>query len=225
MLEHLQADSKLLRNRKYIIAISLLFFTRDILVEHSPSNKQKLPGNTFSSSTSALFHACSSTDHNQQRLHLENEPTKSFVCRYLHDYVPKSERKKGKASNGGKPKQQRSTNFGDRINGTKTGGKKFLNLLVCTLSREYHFLYLSIQIPKCLVFGVDKPDIRRVKIEACIVTKTIEGCIYIHPYFTFYTPSNDGKYSLSNPIFICLGYDKGYEKLNDMLDYLSTKYE
>ncbi|CAF2947748.1 unnamed protein product [Rotaria sp. Silwood2] len=133
---------------------------------------------------------------NFSRIKLKIEPAEQFRARALSDYIPKKEYKRD-----GKTRAERRcpTYFADRVAENNKHKKKFLTLL----------------IPTTLVFGKNPIDLNRVAVEICIVTRTIDGCIYIHPYYKFYKPENDGEYFLSNPMFICLGYDKGYENLID----------
>ncbi|CAF2399713.1 unnamed protein product [Rotaria sp. Silwood2] len=133
---------------------------------------------------------------NQQQIKLKSEPAKQFGAQYLSDYEPTNEYKRD-----GKTKANRRcpTYVGDHDDDNNKSKRHSLTLL----------------IPKTLVFRQDPVALERVKLEICIVTRTIDGFIYRHPYFKFYEPRNDGKYSLSNPMFIHLGYDDGYEKLSD----------
>ncbi|CAF3398883.1 unnamed protein product [Rotaria sp. Silwood1] len=124
-------------------------------------------------------------------------PAKHFRTRTLSDYEPKNEYKRD-----GKTKSQRRcpTYFADRHDENDNNKRHSLTLL----------------IPKMLVFGQDPIDLHRVKVEICIVTRTINRCIYIHPYYKFYKPEKGREYSVSNPIFIHLGYDTDYENLTNI---------
>ncbi|CAF3394626.1 unnamed protein product [Rotaria sp. Silwood1] len=93
-----------------------------------------------------------------------------------------------------------------------------LHLRIGNNSNDEHSIFDSNdeEIPKMLVFGQDPIDLHRVKVEICIVTRTINRCIYIHPYYKFYKPEKGREYSVSNPIFIHLGYDTDYEHLTNI---------
>jgi len=54
-------------------------------------------------------------------------------------------------------------------------------------------------------------DLHRVRAEICIITCTINGCIFIHPYFKFYIHDDDKQPFTINPMFIYLGYDNTYK--------------
>jgi len=58
-----------------------------------------------------------------------------------------------------------------------------------------------------LLFG----DLHRVCVEVCIITCTINGCIFIHPYFQFYINGDGMQPFTINPMFIYLGYDNKYK--------------
>ncbi|CAF1404110.1 unnamed protein product, partial [Rotaria sp. Silwood1] len=134
--------------------------------------------------------------HNQHEIRFETEPMEKFRARYLSQYVPK---KKYKRDGKTESKQSSPTYFSDR--------------------HKTH--YLTLLMSKILVFGSDPIDLCRIKVEVCIVTLTIDGCIYIHPYFTFYKPEGNKNYSLSNPIYIHLGNDEDYKNppiINEILN-------
>ncbi|CAF1935513.1 unnamed protein product [Rotaria magnacalcarata] len=128
--------------------------------------------------------------HNEQQIKFQTEPTRAFRARYLRDYVPKNERKLDGIT---KSKLRCPTYFADR--------------------NKNHFLDLL--IPKMILFDQTPLDPRSIKVEICIVTRPINGCIYIHPYFQFYKPEKNGKYSVDNPIFIQDDFIEGCENLID----------
>jgi hypothetical protein len=66
-------------------------------------------------------------------------------------------------------------------------------------------------MPETLLFG----DLHRLGVEISIITRTINGCIYIHPYFKFYDLRSDRESPTVNPLYINLGFDK---------DFILTRY-
>ncbi|CAF4466055.1 unnamed protein product, partial [Rotaria sp. Silwood2] len=176
---------------KKILASSILNTNKDVN-RVSSSNSEEVLQSHFSHS----LDYSPVEQMNQQQIKLKSEPAKQFGAQYLSDYEPTNEYKRD-----GKTKANRRcpTYVGDHDDDNNKSKRHSLTLL----------------IPKTLVFRQDPVALERVKLEICIVTRTIDGFIYRHPYFKFYEPRNDGKYSLSNPMFIHLGYDDGYEKLSD----------
>ncbi|CAM2712308.1 unnamed protein product [Rotaria socialis] len=126
--------------------------------------------------------------HSEQQIKFQIEPTREFRARYLSDYVPNNEYKRDGIT---KSEPSCPSYFADR--------------------NENHFLDLL--IPKMILFDQSPLDPRSIKVEICIVTRTINGCIYIHPYFQFYKPEKNGKYSVDNPIFMQGEFIEGCESL------------
>ncbi|CAF4063736.1 unnamed protein product, partial [Rotaria sp. Silwood1] len=137
------------------------------------------------------------TFYNKQNIRLEIEPALQFLLRPLSDFVSiknylfhgeiaKPKNKKAKA---GYP-----VYFSNRNNKETKNARRSLTLLISTM----------------LVFGKDPLALNRIKVEICIVTRTINGCIYINPYYKFYKLEKNKEFSLHNPMFIHLGKDEGY---------------
>ncbi|CAF3934799.1 unnamed protein product [Adineta steineri] len=121
-----------------------------------------------------------------EQMRFETEPAERFRGRALSDYVPKSETKR----DGTKAKPRNPSYFADRIN------QHFLNLLIPTRD----------------LFA----DLRRVWIEIALVTRNINGCIYLNPLFDFLPYKKNGSYGdPCNPMLI---------KLEDVETYPLTKY-
>ncbi|CAF0781453.1 unnamed protein product [Adineta ricciae] len=148
---------------------------------HSPKNKAQ---QKELSPTVSCYNNSNLFNHRKSQLclKLEIQPMTAFRARLESDYISKSAKKR---------------------NGTPTEPRPPVYF-----PDKNHNHWLKLLILSSLLFNDDPSSLW---IEICIVTQTINECIFINPLFEFYCHNTDSTLRTLNPIMIKLGSQPEYK--------------